>query len=548
MSGRLDGAANLDDALGRYQQAVARNPGSVEAWFGMAGALGRLRRLDEAIAACERVLAIDPRFVPAMLRRGAMLGLAGRHQEAAPYLEQVLRLPGLPDGFQVTALLLRGDSLRLLGQPAEALAAYDRAINLRPALPDGWVNRGKALRELGEVYDALDSFETALRLNPNHLQARNERGILLALLSREDEAEAEIRKVLAADPRHAAALNSLGVVLQRQGRLAEAIESFRASTRFSDDPASARFNVALCLLLAGDYLRGFPEYEARWDTPEFVVPPPVVGRPRWTGEADIAGKTVLLHPEQGLGDTIQFCRYAPLVADLGARVILGAPTPLTALLRGMDPRIEVVSRDSPPPVFDLHCPLMSLPLAFHTEVETIPARTPYLSAPETHKQLWQSRLGPKRGPRVGITWSGNDKPLGRSIPLDVFGPVVAMLPEAYCLQQDMRPADVPALAMHPNIRVFGRELRDFSDTAALVEEMDLVISIDTAVLHLAGALGRPAWGMLSFAADWRWLKDRADTPWYPTMRLFRQARSGDWSAVVEQVGSALAAWLRSFQG
>jgi hypothetical protein len=198
------------------------------------------------------------------------------------------------------------------------------------------------------------------------------------------------------------------------------------------------------------------------------------------------------------------------------------------------------------PVFDLYCPLMSLPLAFRTEVATIPAKVPYLSAPDRHRQLWRARLGPKRGPRVGIAWSGNDKPLGRSIPLDVLGPVMAMLPEAYCLQKDLRPNDVPGLAMLPNIRVFGQELRDFSDTAALVEEMDLVISIDTSVLHLAGALGRPAWGMLPFAADWRWLRQRADTPWYPTMRLFRQARSGEWEDLVVRVTAALADWLRSF--
>ncbi len=547
MSGPLRGTADPDEALGRYRQAVARNPGSAEAWHGLAGALGRLRRLDEAITACDRVLAIDPGFAPAMLRRGAMLGLIGRHREAVAYLDQLLMLPGQPESFQTTAHMLRGDSLRHLGEPAEAVGAYDRAIGLRAAVADVWVNRGKALRELGEFADALDSFGTALKINPGHLRARNERSILLAVLSREAEAEAEARRVLAVDPRHADALNSLGVVLQRQGRIAEAIESFQASMRFSDDPASARFNIALCHLLAGDYAQGFAEYEARWQTPEFVVPPQVVARPRWTG-GSIAGKTILLHPEQGLGDTIQFCRYAPLVADLGARVILGAPTALYELLRSVDPRVEVTGRDSPDPVFDLHCPMMSLPLAFRTEVATIPARVPYLSAPDEHKRLWRTRLGPKRGPRVGIAWSGNDKPLGRSIPLGVFDPVVAMLPEAYCLQQDLLPSDVPALAMHRNIRVFGRDLRDFSDTAALVEEMDLVISIDTSVLHLAGALGRPTWGMLPFAADWRWLREHADTPWYPTMRLFRQARSGDWGAVVEQVGAALAGWLASFAG
>ena len=538
----------LVEALRRYQQAVARHPGSAEAWHGLAGALGRLRRLDDALTACERVLAINPRFAPAMLRRGAMLGLLGRHREAVAYLDRLLMLPARPESFLAAAHLLRGDLLRHLAEPGEAVAAYDRAIAVRPAMAEAWLNRGKALRELGEVADALDSYETALKINPGHLQARNERSILLAVLSREAEAEAEARRVLAADPHHADALNSLGVVLQRQGRIAEAIDSFQASMRVSDNPASARFNVALCRLLAGDYARGFPDYEARWQTPEFVVPPQVVGRPRWTGEAGIAGKTVLLHAEQGLGDTIQFCRYAPLVANLGARVILGAPTALSQLLRSLDARVEVVGRDAPDPVFDLYLPVDEPAAGVpHRGRDNSGAGAVFVGAPRASAVVADAAgTGARASGR--IAWSGNDKPLGRSIPLEVFGPVVAKLPQVFCLQQDLRPSDVPALAMHPNIRVFGRELRDFSDTAALAEAMDLVISIDTSVLHLAGALGRPAWGLLAFAADWRWLRERANTPWYPTMRLFRQVRSGDWAAVVEQVGVALAGWLGSCAG
>jgi len=294
MSGPLRGTMDLDEALRRYRQAVVRSPRSVEAWHGLAGVLGRLRRLDEAITACDRVLAIDPGFAPAMLRRGAMLGLVGRHREAVAYVDGLLMLPDQPESFQATAHMLRGDSLRHLGEPAEAVAAYDRAIGLRPAVIDAWVSRGKALRELGEFADALDSYETALKINPGHPRARNERAILLAVLSREAEAEAEVRQVLATDPHHAEALNTLGVVLQRQGHIAEAIESFRASMRWSNDPASARFNIALCLLIAGDYARGLPAYETRRQTPEFAAPPQVAGWPQWTGETSVAGKTVLL--------------------------------------------------------------------------------------------------------------------------------------------------------------------------------------------------------------------------------------------------------------
>jgi hypothetical protein len=303
----------------------------------------------------------------------------------------------------------------------------------------------------------------------------------------------------------------------------------------------------MCLLQAGDFARGWHEYEFRGSTDGWQVGWDLSFTPAWSGDSPIAGRTILLYAEQGLGDTIQFCRYAPMVADLGAKVLLGVPPVLKNLVHSLDETIDVIDVGQPVPGFDLHCSIMSLPLAFRTEPATIPARVPYLSAPDDYRTKWRTVLGPRRGPRIGLAWSGNDKPLGRSIPLDTIGPLVSMLPEIYCLQRDLRPSDIPALALYQGIRFFGHDLKDFSDTAALMQELDLIISIDTSVLHLAGALGRPAWGMMPFAADWRWLMDREDSPWYPTMRLFRPRASGDWESIIDRICTELPPYLETIE-
>ncbi len=403
------------------------------------------------------------------------------------------------------------------------------------------------MRQLGEYQDAIDNYDTALDLNPRHMDARNARSVLLATLGRNEEAEADARVMLSIDANSSAAHNSLANALQRQGRIPEALESFEAAIRLASFPPPARFNRGMCLLLAGDFANGWQDYEARIQTEDWLYLWDVKHRPSWLGKDDIAGRTIMLYAEQGFGDTINFCRYVPTVVAMGAKVVLGAPSILRRLVQSLDDSIEVIDDTQAPPPFDVQCSLMSLPLVFGTDLSNIPNRVPYLAPPEESRLKWRQRLGPRRGPRIGLAWSGNDKPLGRSVPLEVIGPLLGMLPEVFCLQRDLRPVDVPALAMYQGIRFFGHELKDFCDTAALIEELDLIISIDTSVLHLAGALGRPTWAMLPYAADWRWLMDREDLPWYPTMRLFRQPASGDWGSVVDRVRNELAAHLGSRQ-
>jgi hypothetical protein len=260
--------------------------------------------------------------------------------------------------------------------------------------------------------------------------------------------------------------------------------------------------------------------------------------PLWLGDEPIAGRTILLHAEQGIGDTIQFCRYASLVADLGANGLIGVPPPLRDLMATIRGVAGIVSQVDVIPGFDLQCPLLSLPLAFRTRLDTIPAEVPYLFAPESWRDKWRARLGSRRHFRVGIAWAGNPahrNDHNRSLTLEQIVGLVPPNVEFYCLQRDMRPRDIPALAMYPHVRYLGADLADFFDTAAVIAEMDLVISVDTSVLHLAGAMGAPAWGLLPSVCDWRWLLDRHDSPWYPSMRLFRQDTHGDWSSVLALV-------------
>ncbi|HSY29200.1 MAG TPA: glycosyltransferase family 9 protein, partial [Burkholderiaceae bacterium] len=266
-------------------------------------------------------------------------------------------------------------------------------------------------------------------------------------------------------------------------------------------------------------------------------------RPLWLRKERLDGDTILLHGEQGYGDMIQFCRYVPLVAELGAKVLLEVPRPLARLMENLEGVDEVIVRGDQLPDFDYHCPLMSLPLAFDTRLETIPAKIPYLAANSGGRSVWQERLGDKSGPRIGIAWSGNpvhDNDRNRSIALDDFIEIVSESAQFVCLQKEVRPADHALLQQRSEILTFNEGVSDFQDTAELIANMDLVISVDTSVAHLAGAMGKPVWILLPFNVEWRWFLDRSDSPWYPTARLFRQQTPGNWKPVLAAIARELS--------
>jgi tetratricopeptide (TPR) repeat protein len=470
---------------------------------------------------------------------GVIVARQDRADEAWQLFDRAIALA--PENAE--ALVNGGTALRELRRPIEAVAAYDAAIKLRPEYAEAWNHRGTALRELDELADAVRSYDTALSLRPDYADAQLNRSVALRMMGDNAAAIKAARLALELEPGNEAAWTSLGNSLRALGRVPEALASFASAIVHSREPASAQFNHALCLLLLGEFSAGWPEYEFRWHTASMADAARDPGGRLWLGQGDIAGRTILLYAEQGLGDTIQFCRYAPLVAAQGATVLLGVPPTLRSLLRSLGDAVHLVEHARHLPRLDLHCPLMSLPLAFGTDAGSIPGRVPYLTPPEQRRRLWRERLGPRRGPRIGLAWSGgsdHNEDRDRSVPLETMAPIIASGAEIYCLQRDLRPADVPAMALFRDVRFFGHELRDFADTAALIAELDLVISVDTAVLHLTGAMGCPVWGLLPFAPDWRWMLERGDSPWYPTLRLFRQPAPRDWHSVIDRVRAELA--------
>ncbi len=397
----------LEEALSHHQQALRLDPNSIDALYSQAGVLGALGRLDEAIALSDRALAIDPAFAPAIMRRATLLALQDRHAEAVLSFDQVLALPVPRRGA-----VCQGPC------PARRFAAPARPPHRKPSPPTTAPSRsapnsptpGSAAASLCATW-AISTTRSTIstprwRVNPRHIDARLSRSALLATLGRNEESEREARQILAVDPANGAAFNNLGNALQRLGRMPEALASFEAAIRLVGNPNAARFNYGMCLLQAGEFTRGWREYEFRGRTEGWQVGWDLTCVPAWLGEADIAGRTILLYAEQGLGDTIQFCRYVPMVAALGARVLLGVPPALTGLMGSLSAAVEVIDVDQPAPAFDVHCSIMSLPLVFKTELETVPARVPYLAAPQTHRAKWRQILGPRRGPRIGLGWSG----------------------------------------------------------------------------------------------------------------------------------------------
>jgi hypothetical protein len=321
------------------------------------------------------------------------------------------------------------------------------------------------------------------------------------------------------------------------GRYNDALADFNRAIALCPDYASALFSKGVIKLLQGEYEEGWALFEQRWDSATYKdKTKPTFNRPLWLGKEAIARKTILLYAEQGLGDTIQLCRYAPLVQALGASVVLAVDSSLGGLISTLKGSPQVITA-YPVPEFDFHCPLFSLPLALGTRVDTIPTDTPYLFADQHKQKIWRDRLGPKSTSRIGVSWSGNPKhndDRNRSVPTTLLAELFRTSHEFHCVQKDIRPADAQALAPS-RIRFHGEHLTDFTDTAALISEMDLIISVDTSVAHLAGALGKPVWIFLPFVPDHRWMLKREDSPWYPTARLFRQERIGDWKSVISKL-------------
>jgi tetratricopeptide (TPR) repeat protein len=534
----------FDEALASYDRALAVQPNFVEALYNRGHALEQLKRFDEALASYDRALALRPNLVEALYNRGNLLRELKRFDEALASYDRAL---ALRPNF-VEALQNRGNALEQLKRFEEALASYDRTLALRPDLVDALYNRGNALRQLKRFEEALASYDRALALRPEFAEALSNRGMIFYELKRFDKALASFDRALALRPDLVDTLYNRGLTLTELKRFEEALASYDRALAERPDYADAHFNEAFCRLMIGDFDRGWEKYEWRWETESLRHARRGFTRPLWLGQEEIAGKTILLHAEQGLGDTIQFCRYAPLVAARGARVVLEVQKSLQELMGSLAGVAHIISKGDPLPDFDLQCPLLSLPLAFGTRLETIPSAIPYLRASPQALNNWEGRLGPRDRPRIGLVWSGNPantRDRNRSIG---FGPFLSLLDinaTFISLQKDIHAADAVVLNDRSDLFHFGDELRSFAETAALIANLDLVITVETSVAHLAGALAKPVWVLLSFIGDWRWHRDREDSLWYPTARLFRQDATRAWDNVIARVHAALRDFVQS---
>lgn len=517
--------------------ALAIRPGAVEAYYQLGQVCKQAGESDAALAAFSKVLEQQPHYSKALEQHCHLLLVLGRLDEAIDGYHRYLQLhPG-----DAVALYNLGMGYHGAEKFAEAVQAYRKAIAADPKFDSPHNNLGVSLSRLGDFEGALSAHRSGLKLAPDNADYLFNIGTVLHELGRFDEAAGYFSRVLALRPEFAAAAFNRGNALREALRLPEAIASFDLALTLQPDNANFHWTKALAALLHGDYASGWLHYELRWSR-EGAEVRRLFAVPQWTGRQDMRGKTLLIHGEQGLGDILQFSRYALDVIALGGEVVFGATPLVHPLLMSMHPSIKCITSNEQHPDFDFHCPVMSLPYAFSTTVETVPAPCPYFFADPRLQAAWATKLGPARSPRVGLVWFGNPKHLHdhrRSIPLDALQPLLELPLDFHSLQQEMRAQDEATLATHPLLQFHGPSLTDFAQTAALIANLDLVLTVDTSVAHLAGALGKPVWLLVHAVPDYRWLLGRDDSPWYPSARLFRQLRRDSWTEAIGRMRDAL---------
>jgi tetratricopeptide (TPR) repeat protein len=586
----------FEQALKSYDLALKLKPDLVNVWIRLGDLLQKQNRDDEALLTFDHALKLDPDNIEAADKSGLLLLALGRREEALAVYGRLVEIA--PDNYE--GLNSLGNVLLDLRRYDEATVQFERAIALRPDLLPAFNNLGLALIHLRRFDDAVRRLGQAMALSSDVPELYSNRGAALKKLGRLDEALWDYDRAIALKPDYALAHGNRGICLDDLARPDEAEASFRRALALDPDHGDSHWSLAVNRLRAGDLRTGWIESEWRWKSVSLGLTERVFDQPLWLGAEPIDGKTLLVHCEQGLGDAIQFCRYVPLLAARGARVILQVDQPLKELLSGVDGVAQCLAKGEVLPDFDLHCPLLSLPLAFDTTLATIPDHVPYiplakpardwtdwLGAPASGPiptfaclcsghlcECWNRRTtsqnidssgaldltfalrarglqGSERQirstrPRIGLVWSGNPDHLNdhnRSVPLQKLLPLLEVEAEFISLQKGARARDRALLAERRDIRDAEGELASFADTASLIAELDLVISVDTSVAHLAGSLGKPVWVLLPYVPDWRWLLNREDSPWYPTARLFRQSETRQWDVVMANVQKALRAFV-----
>jgi tetratricopeptide (TPR) repeat protein len=544
----LQHQGRLDDSVKSYDRALQLDSSLVETWDRLGQVLQQQNRPDEAGKSYDRALQLKPELAETWFRLGQVLQQQGRRDEAVLSFDQALKInPRFLEAANSSGLLYF-EAERL----EEALARFEQSEQLQPGKAGVYCMKGICLLRLRRYDEALIDATKAFELEQGDAVIADTLACVLQKLGRHDEAVACFDKAIALRPDYVETLNHRGISLAELHRFDEAFASFDRSIAIKPDFSEPHWNTALFRLLIGDFAAGWAAREWGRKCRQVGFVDRQFDKPFWFGDVPIAGKTILLHSDEGLGDTIQFSRYASLVAGRGARVILEVQTALHALLSG----IEGVSLCLPKsasslPDFDLHCPLSSLPVAFGTRLETIPSMARYVPAPPAALvQSWQARLGSHDRLRVGLVWSGNPVHLNdhnRSISLRRLSAILDADASFISLQKDPRPDDKATLLARTDIVDLTEELASFVETAALISCLDLVITVDTSVAHLAGALARPTWILLPYTPDYRWLLDRDDSPWYPTVRLFRQSATREYGSVLERVRAELQALVAAFR-
>lgn len=537
----------LAEAEELYREILELKPRHFDALQLLGSLALQAGRVQEGIEFLKKALAINAKQAPLHSNLAYALNALQRFDEALASADRALALQsGFPD-----ALNNRGNAQAGLNLPLEALNSFDRALASAPDFAPAWNNRACVLRDLGRAADALASCDHALALQPGYPDAWSNRGNALSDLNRPHEARESYQRALELAPAFADAWNNLGLTQVDLNEHAQALHSYERALTVNPAAAETHWNRSLCLLQLGQLEAGWAEYEWRWERSRIKASRRTFAQPLWLGNFSIDGKTILLHAEQGLGDTLQFCRYAKTVSKLGAKVVLEVPRELMRLMSTLDGVNQLIEAGHALPPFDCHCPLLSLPLACKTDLASIPSKTPYLFADPQASREWHERIAApaQKCLKVGLVWAGGNRPhvaelrkndARRSITFERLAPILDV-PNVrfFSLQKGPAARQLQHDDSHLDVIDYTEELDDFADTAALVANLDLVISVDTSTAHLAGALDKPVWILNRFDTCWRWMLERTDTPWYAQAKLFRQPALGDWDSVIRNVRDAL---------
>jgi tetratricopeptide (TPR) repeat protein len=541
---------DVNQAASCYRQAVQIRPDFAEAYNNLGNALQRMERIAEAAICFQRTLELNPNHPDAHSNLAGVFLSQGRTTEAAQLCRRALELnPVFP-----AAVCNLGSALQIQGQLDEAIAAYHTALAMRPDFAEAYTNLGTALLAQGNLDEAMEALRRALELKPDYVLTVRSMGNVFQAQGKPNEAIDCYRKALQLKPDFAEVYFNLGNTLKEQGRSAEALNSYDEAVRLNPDYIDARANRSLLLLQRGDFERGWVEYEYRWKTKKLIEREFI--QPRWDG-SPLGKRSILLYTEQGFGDTFQFVRYAMLLKEFNpeATLIVECQRPLVKLLANSPGIDQLIAEGDALPPFDVQSPFLSLPRFLQTTAITIPTQVPYLFADSDLVAEWTEKLSAIRGFRIGINWqgrTGKGDHRKRDIPLELFASL-ATIPgvQLISLQRGTAQNDLASASGRLPVIDLGQldtEHGAFMDTAAVMQNVDLVISSDTAVPHLAGALGIPIWVALPYVSDWRWLLDRSDCPWYSTMRLFRQKKIGDWESAFEEIFTALPSFVAAAGG